>query len=133
MLYDSNGQPEEGENAQGRCVRRGLISGGFASGGKDGFCKRIMFRLQKQWSVKLPGRIRSITQDGTNFLIGNHRSELYLIPVSGVSEAPKPILTGHFEGEIWSCEVQDRLFSHRRRRQRHRWSISDRRDIGSGK
>lgn len=136
MLYDSNGQPKKKEKThKGAVFAVASFPGGFASGGKDGFLRTYNTRLQKQWSVKLPGRIRSITQDGTNFLIGNHRSELYLIPVSGVSEAPKPILTGHFEGEIWSCEVQDNgsFLTAGEDNRVIRWSISDRRDIGSGK
>lgn len=84
-----------------------LEDGGYVTGGKDGYVRVLSSSFQEKYSFKIPGRVRSIfhSKSGQNLVVGTSRGEIFIVPLSEGAEVPEPIVSGHFEGELWGLNV----------------------------
>lgn len=83
------------------------LDDGFASGGKDGFLRVMDSGFKEKWSLKLSSRVRSIYNGKDNLLVGTYANDIFVVPKSGAASAPKPVVNGHDQGELWALKVTD--------------------------
>jgi len=137
MMYGSNTKPlAKHKQHKGAVFAVAVLKDGFVSGGKDGNVVGYDKTMKVQWTTKLPGRVRSIYQDAKSgtILCGTHKSEIFVLDSHGKKKKAAPIVTGHYEGEVWGCDFQDgdQFLTSGEDNRVFRWSLSKHKSVATG-